>query len=148
MAKKVLLCDDEVHILRAAEFKLSRAGYEVRCACDGEQAWQEIERDRPDVVVTDLQMPRLNGLGLARRVRETVATRDLPVIMLTAKGYELARDRVIDEMRFVTLLTKPFSPRELLEVVDRALAEPCDRAGDRRADEEPATTAAAEERRP
>jgi len=120
--KKLLLCDDEIHILRAAEYKLSRAGYQVRCARDGEQAWEEIVRDLPDLLVTDLQMPRLNGLGLARRVRETPATCELPVIMLTAKGYEMARDRVIDEMGLITLLSKPFSPRELLEVVNRTLA--------------------------
>lgn len=136
MPKKLLLCDDEVHILRAAEFKLRRAGYDVRCAFDGEQAWEEIERDLPDLLVTDLQMPRLNGLGLARRVRETNATRDLPVIMLTAKGYELARDELIVEMGFVTLLTKPFSPRELLEVVQRTLGEAAAPVA-RRTDEQP-----------
>ena len=70
MSAKVLLCDDEIHILRAAEFKLSRAGFDVRCATDGQEAWEAIERERPDLLITDFQMPRLNGLDLIQRIRQ------------------------------------------------------------------------------
>ncbi len=66
MGKDVLLCDDEVIILRAAECKLRSAGLNVRTVNNGEQAWREIERSRPDIVVTDLQMPpQLDALGSA-----------------------------------------------------------------------------------
>src|SRR5688572_23620648 len=92
MAPRVLLVDDELHILRAAEFKLKRQGYEVVCALDGEEAWERIGESRPDIVVTDCQMPRLNGLELIERIRQTPDLADLPVIMVTAKGYELSRN--------------------------------------------------------
>ena len=64
MPKHVLLCDDDVHILRAAEFKFKRAGYEVRTAGDGQEGCELIEQQLPDLVVTDCQMPRLDGFGL------------------------------------------------------------------------------------
>src|SRR5439155_15973877 len=78
MPRHILLCDDESHILRAAEFKFKRAGYDVTCASDGEEGWERIVESRPDIVVTDCQMPRLSGLGLAERIRTTPATSDLP----------------------------------------------------------------------
>ena len=52
MTKHILLCDDEVHIVRAAEFKFRKAGYEVRCACNGEEAWSEILQRKPDLLIT------------------------------------------------------------------------------------------------
>ena len=123
MTKRVLLCDDEVHILRAAEFKLRRAGYDVRTAGDGQEGWEMIQQQRPDLVVTDCQMPRLDGFGLTRRVRENPATCDLPVLMLTAKGYELDHREVAARWNVTAVIAKPFSPRELLKRVDALLAE-------------------------
>ena len=67
--KRILLCDDDLHILRAAEFKFKRAGFEVLCADDGEEAWRLIHERRPDIVITDCQMPRLSGLELALRIK-------------------------------------------------------------------------------
>ena len=90
--KSILLCDDDVHILRAAEIKFSRAGYDVRAATDGLEAWHEIERRCPDLVITDCQMPNMTGLELVDRVRGTPAVSHLPVIMLTAKGFELSHE--------------------------------------------------------
>jgi two-component system, OmpR family, alkaline phosphatase synthesis response regulator PhoP len=94
MTRRVLLCDDEIHILRAAEFKLKKAGYDVRTAGNGEEAWQAILLEQPDVLITDCQMPRLDGLGLVRRLRENPATAALPVLMLTAKGFELSHEEL------------------------------------------------------
>lgn len=121
MTKRVLLCDDEIHIIRAAEFKIRKAGYEVECASDGEDAWQAIQRQLPDVLVTDLQMPRLDGFGLCRRIREHEATRHLPIMMLTAKGYEMPRDEVTEQLGVLRVVAKPFSPRELLQLVEQVL---------------------------
>lgn len=123
MPKRVLLCDDEIHILRAAEFKLKRAGYDVQTAGDGEEAWELIEASPPDILVTDYQMPRLDGFGLTRRVREHPSTRDLPVLMLTAKGFELSREELAEKWSVMGVIAKPFSPRELLETVQKILAE-------------------------
>lgn len=121
MIAKILLCDDEVHILRAAEFKLARAGYEVRCACDGQQAWELIEQERPDILITDFQMPRLNGLGLIERIRANPETNDLVVIVLTAKGFEVSPQEMAERWGVTAVLGKPFSPRELLRLVESSM---------------------------
>jgi two-component system alkaline phosphatase synthesis response regulator PhoP len=119
----VLLCDDELHILKAAEFKLSRAGYEVQCAGNGLEGWEAIQRRKPDILVTDLQMPRMNGFQLAQKVRSTPETRDLPIIMLTGKGYEMSKDEVTAQFGIARVMNKPFSPRELLQTVEETLGE-------------------------
>ncbi len=121
MGKKVLLCDDDIHILRSAEIKVSRSGYEVRIAQDGQEAWELILQDRPDILVTDVQMPRLDGIELIRRIRENPETRDLPVLMLTAKGFELPPEEMADKLGVTDILAKPFSPRELVSIIDRTL---------------------------
>jgi DNA-binding response OmpR family regulator len=122
MPKKVLLCDDEIHILRAAELKVSRSGYDVRIARDGQEAWEMIERDRPDVLVTDVQMPRVDGFELSRRIRSNPATKDLPILMLTAKGFELEQQEMMEKWGIVDILAKPFSPRELVRLIDQVVA--------------------------
>ena len=121
MPKRVLLCDDEIHILRAAEFKLKRAGYDVRIAGDGEEAWQAVQQQKPDILITDYQMPRLDGFGLVRRLRENPGTEDLPVLMLTAEGFELSHDELAERWNVIAVIAKPFSPRELLQSVNKIL---------------------------
>lgn len=121
MPKHILLCDDEVHIVRAAEFKFRKAGYEVRCACNGEEAWSEILQSKPDLLITDCQMPYLDGPGLCARIRENPETRDLPVLMLTAKGFELQHTETAKSLGIIAVIAKPFSPRELLQQVEQVL---------------------------
>jgi CheY-like chemotaxis protein len=125
MAKTVLLCDDDVYILRAAEIKLKRNGFHVVCADDGQEAWEIIQSNVPDVVVTDCQMPRLNGIELVERVRTELPALELPIVMLTAKSYELDRERLMRELNVTALIDKPFSPRRLAQLVEEILeAEP------------------------
>ncbi|HEV2972173.1 MAG TPA: response regulator [Pirellulales bacterium] len=131
MTKQILLCDDEIAILRAAEFKLKGAGLKVRCASNGEDAWREIERCLPDLVVTDLQMPLLDGFGLCRRIRGSPLTRHLPIIMLTAKGFELSPAESTEKYGLFKLMVKPFSPRELLRTVEQGLQQTDSDAGGR-----------------
>ena len=121
MLNKVLICDDDVHILKAAEFKLKRAGFDVQTAFDGEDAYETILRDRPDILVTDCQMPRLDGLGLARRIRSNDELAELPIVMLTAKGLELSAEELRRDLGIVAVLPKPFSPRELHKCVAQIL---------------------------
>lgn len=122
MSKHILLCDDEPHILRAAEFKLKNAGYEVECASDGQFGWEAIQRRMPDLVVTDCQMPRLGGLELIVRLREYPATQHLPIMMLTGKGFELSESELAERWGVLAIIPKPFSPRDLLARIEAALA--------------------------
>jgi DNA-binding response OmpR family regulator len=124
MLKRVLLCDDEIHILRAAEFKLKKAGYDVQIAGDGQEAWEAIQRQKPDIVITDCQMPRLDGFALVARLRENPETQNLPVLMLTAKGYEVSHEEMAEKWQIIAVIAKPFSPRELLQKVNSILGEP------------------------
>ena len=118
MSTKILLCDDEPHILRAAEIKFQRAGYVVRCAFDGEEGWRLIQEQIPDLVITDCQMPRMSGIELAQRIHNDPATAHLPVIMLTGKGFELSHEELRNAFNVLEILGKPFSPRELLRRVE------------------------------
>ncbi len=91
MSIRVLLCDDEIHILRAAEFKIARAGFDVSLRRRRPGGWEAIQAERPDMLITDYQMPRLDGMQLIQRLRQEPALRDLPIVMLTAKGFESRR---------------------------------------------------------
>ena len=121
MTQRILLCDDEIHILRAAEFKLKKAGYDVRIASDGQEAWEMIQQQKPDVLITDCQMPRMDGVELVHKVRENPETAGLPIFMLTAKGYELSHDELADKWKVMAVIAKPFSPRDLLQRVNAVL---------------------------
>ena len=123
MSKHIVLCYYEIHILRAAEFKLKKAGYDVRIASDGQEAWEAIQERKPDILITDYQMPRLDGLGLVQKVRENPLTADLPIFMLTAKGFELSHDDLAAKWNVMAVIAKPFSPRELLQRVNSVLQE-------------------------
>ena len=122
MPATVLICDDDLLILRAAEIKLKRHGYNTVCARDGQEAWEIIQADPPEIVVTDCQMPRMSGVDLIRRVRSDARYVALPIIMLTAKSYELDRAELKREWNVAAVLDKPFSPRNLAERVDQVLA--------------------------
>lgn len=121
MAKTILLVDDEPHILRAAEIKLTRSGFNVRCANDGREGWEMIQQEQPDLLITDLQMPYMDGFELARHVRDNPATADLPIFMLTAKGLEASLGERASQLKVLAVLPKPFSPRELVRCVENAL---------------------------
>ena len=123
MSHCILLCEDETHIMRAAEFKLKRAGYEVLCANNGLRALEILQRRRPDLLITDCQMPQLDGFGLLTAIRQDPKLADLPAVMLTAKGYELKREDLQQRFGILDLLIKPFSPRELVISVEGYLSK-------------------------
>ena len=121
MAYRIHVCDDEPHIVLAVSLKFSKAGFQVTSANDGQAAWESIQREPPQLLITDLQMPRLDGLGLIKRLRAHPELHDLPVILLTAKGYELEEDEIRNEYGVQHVLCKPFSPRELVALVNSLL---------------------------
>lgn len=121
MTKLILLCDDELPILRAVEFKLRKVGFSVKLAQNGEVAWAVIQEAAPDLIVSDYQMPILDGLELAKRVRENPATQHIPFILLTGKGFELDQEDLRARLGITRVLSKPFSPRELVEEATKIL---------------------------
>ncbi len=87
---KILVCDDEPHIVHVVSTKLRNAGFEVTTAADGEEAFEAACSAPPDLVITDYQMPFLSGLELCFKLRAEPRTRDIPIIMLTARGYSMS----------------------------------------------------------
>lgn len=119
---KILVVDDEAHIVQVVSLKLRNAGYEVMTAVDGEEAFEIARRALPDLVITDFQMPYMTGLELCKSLSEHEPTRQIPVLMLTARGYALdERDLAIGNIRNV--IAKPFSPRAVLAQVEEILKE-------------------------
>ena len=111
--EKILVVDDEEDILELVRYNLDREGYTVISASSGEDALEAIESDVPDLVILDLMLPGIDGLAVARQLRESQATKDVPIVMLTAKGEEA--DVVTGlEIGADDYVTKPFSPRILI----------------------------------
>ena len=118
----ILVADDETHILHVVSLKLRNAGFDVVTAEDGEEAFEIAIEQSPDLLITDYQMPYLNGLELCQKLNETEATADLPAVMLTARGFKLSQDDM-DQTNIVGVLSKPFSPREVLRKVQELLGQ-------------------------
>jgi CheY-like chemotaxis protein len=119
-AKKVLVVDDEIHIIHVVAIKLRKNGFEVITADNGADAFRLACEHNPDVVVTDLQMPQMTGLELVQKLRARPETAHTPVVMLTARGFAL-EDKDRQQLRISEVLSKPFSPKELLFMVQDVL---------------------------
>ncbi|MGM0584773.1 MAG: response regulator transcription factor [Pseudomonadota bacterium] len=120
-ARRVLIAEDEPHIVESLRFLLSREGFEVAEAGDGEAACRALARERPDVMILDVMLPGLNGFEVLRRVRADAELAGLPVIMLTAKGQAQDR-RTAEEIGADAFITKPFSNRDVVDHVLRLAA--------------------------
>lgn len=114
MSALVMVVDDEEDLVSTLEFNLKREGYNTRCALTGEAAARLIEDDPvPDLILLDLMLPDVSGTEVCRRLKQEPRTRQVPIIMLTAKGEEI--DRVIGlEVGADDYVVKPFSVRELM----------------------------------
>ncbi len=121
--KSILIIDDEPHILIALEFLMKRSGYEIQVARDGETALEAIRTHRPDLVILDVMMPKLDGFAVLESVRADPGLKHLRVLMLTAKGRATDRDRGL-KLGADAYLTKPFSTHELIERVRTLLETP------------------------
>ena len=122
--RRILVADDEPHIGRIIQMKLEQGPFEVLLAEDGQAALDAIEQDRGiALVVLDLMMPKLSGLDVLARVRESEATKNLPTIILTAAGEE-EQERNAMRLGATEFLTKPFSPKKLYTMVAQLLDVP------------------------
>lgn len=120
MAAKILVVEDEPAIQTLIAVNLKRAGHEVLASLDAESALRHINAALPDLILLDWMLPGMSGLELARRMRGDARTRNVPIIMLTARGDE--RDKVQGlETGADDYITKPFSPRELLARIQAVL---------------------------
>lgn len=118
--RKIAVVEDEPDIRETLLYALEREGYEVVSAPDGERALELVRREKPDLVLLDLLLPGFDGIEVCRRMREDEATRQIPVIMVTAKDEE--SDVVLGlGVGADDYVTKPFSPKELVARVRAVL---------------------------
>ncbi|MDT8344961.1 MAG: response regulator [Thermohalobaculum sp.] len=118
MTRRVLLAEDEPHIVESLQFLLGRAGFAVTVVSDGEAAFSRALADLPDVLVLDVMLPGINGFEVLRRLRAEAGTAHLPVVMLTAKGQREDRETA-HRWGADLFIAKPFSNAELVAAVSR-----------------------------
>ena len=120
MSRKILVADDEPNIVISLEYLMQREGYTVLVARDGQEALDSIARDRPDLVLLDVMMPRKSGFEVCQEVRANEALARTKILMLTAKGRDtdVAKGLALGADAY---LTKPFSTRELVQKVAELL---------------------------
>lgn len=120
--KRILVVDDESHIVNVVSLKLRNAGFEVLTASDGEEALEIATQQAPDLLITDYQMPFMSGIELCEKLRATPATAHLPALMLTARGFSLTAEDLM-RTNVASVLSKPFSPREVLARAQELVGE-------------------------
>jgi two-component system, OmpR family, alkaline phosphatase synthesis response regulator PhoP len=120
---KILVVDDEIYIVHILDFSLGMEGYEVITALDGEQALERMKLERPDLVVLDIMMPKLDGYEVCKAIKSNPTTKQTPVILLSAKGRNVDQKLGFD-VGADDYITKPFSPRKLVERINQLLGQP------------------------
>jgi DNA-binding response OmpR family regulator len=121
MSARILIVDDEPNIVLSLEFLMEQAGFEVAVAGDGEAALAQLAACRPDLVLLDIMLPRLNGYEVCQRIRANPDWSRIKVVMLSAKGRELEVSKGL-ALGANAYVTKPFSTRELMALVRELLA--------------------------
>ena len=118
---RILIVDDEPNIVLALELLMKREGYEIRTVGDGESAVEAAEMFRPDLILLDVMMPRMDGYEVCQRIRADPSLKDTVIVMLTAKGREVEREKGL-ALGADLYITKPFSTREVVRKVKEILA--------------------------
>ena len=123
MSRCVLVVDDEPNIVLSLEFIMKQAGFEVRVARDGDEALGAIEASPPDLVLLDVMMPNRDGYDVCQTIRANLAWKDIHIIMLTAKGRDIEREKGM-ALGADDYITKPFSTREVIARVEQFFEVP------------------------
>lgn len=112
--KRILLVDDEPHVTLVLSRKLERAGFVVEVARDGEEGFTVACSFQPDLVISDLQMPRVDGLTLAANLAANESTSTIPVLMLSGRGF-LLDTKLAESTRITRVLEKPFAASDIIQ---------------------------------
>ncbi|MFD1944061.1 response regulator transcription factor [Paradevosia shaoguanensis] len=122
MTVDVLIAEDEPSILESLDFILRRAGWSIQSVTDGEAALSAVRRLQPRIVVLDVMLPKRSGFEVLKQIRSDSATRELPVLVLTAKGQAQDR-RTAEELGADSFITKPYANVDVVNEVRRLLGE-------------------------
>lgn len=121
LAIDIVIAEDEPSILESLDFILRRAGWSIEAVTDGEAALERVRKVRPRMVVLDVMLPKRSGFDVLRQLRADIETRDMPVLILTAKGQAQDR-RIAEELGADGFVTKPYSNAEVVDAVRRLLS--------------------------
>lgn len=118
MSKKILAVDDSLTIRELVSFVLGNAGYEIVLAEDGIDGLEKLAKFTPDLILTDVNMPRLDGLGFIERARQVESCRSLPILVLTTET-DAEKKKRAKAAGATGWIVKPFNPQQLLDAVKR-----------------------------
>ena len=120
MGKKILIVDDEIDLVETIKFRLEAAGYDVVTAYDGQEALKKVRNEKPDLILLDVMMPSVDGYQVCRMLKFDDKYRDIPIIMLTARGQD--KDRATgEEVGADAYIAKPFDSKILMAKIEEWL---------------------------
>lgn len=118
--KKILIADDRYEVVELVKATLEGEDYQVIDASDGREALEKIKREKPDLVLLDIIMPKMDGFEVLSEVKKDPRTKDIPIIMLTAKGQKVDKEKG-KRLGALDYIVKPFSPSRLLIKIEEVL---------------------------
>jgi len=118
---RILIVDDEPNIVLALELLMKREGYTVQSVDDGQKAFDAVREFRPDLILLDIMMPKMDGYEVCQRIRADASLKDVSIIMLTAKGREVEREKGL-ALGADYYVTKPFSTRDVMMMIKEVLS--------------------------
>jgi len=119
--KKILIADDRFEVVELVKVTLEGEGYQTIDAFDGREALEKIGKEKPDLILLDIIMPKMDGFEVLRNLKDDSNTKDIPVIMLTAKGQKVDKEKG-GKLGAQDYIIKPFSPSHLLRKIEEILA--------------------------
>jgi len=111
--ERILIIEDDKHISKLVKYNLEKAGYDATVAVSGEEAFGVLDKEQVDLIILDIMLPKMDGFEVCRSIKQETKFKNIPIVMLTAKGEEV--DRIVGlELGADDYIVKPFSPRELV----------------------------------
>jgi len=124
MAKiKILMIDDNPDIIELIVPRMEAFGYEIVTALSGEEGLKKAHDEQPDLILLDIAMPGMDGFVTGGKLKEALATRDIPIVMVTAKGEHADILKASAQLKAVEYVVKPFRPETLHEAIEKALGK-------------------------
>lgn len=120
--KKILVVDDEIPIQDALKVRLNASGYDVITASDGQEALDKARAEKPDLIILDVLMPKMDGYEVARLLKFDTKYKNIPIIMLTAKT-QSSDKRTGEDVRVDEYVTKPFDTKNLITLISKHVGE-------------------------
>jgi DNA-binding response OmpR family regulator len=118
--KKILIADDKPEVVELVRATLERGDYQIIDASDGKEALEKIKKEKPDLVLLDIVMPKMDGFEVLSQLKKDIKLKEIPVIMLTARGQKLDKDKGV-RLGAEDYIVKPFSPSHLLHKIKEVL---------------------------